>query len=112
MLPPGAPMSGLIVRSGASPYELNDEMRPPFGTFGTLVISEVQVTATASGPPAAMRESIATPSVSEMPTTRIATGGSPGGSVGGTTVGLRTPATLLYRITATAPAAWALIAFS
>src|SRR5262245_43327271 len=105
MLPPGAPMSGLMARSGDMPYEENDDIRLPI-EFTNESSWFVHVIVTA---PPARRPLISAPSVSEMATTGIATGGA--GGVG-TTVGETRPGALLYSTTATAPAAWALIDFS
>ena len=67
MLPPGAPMSGLSDRSGARPYELNDEIRFAVG-FGRLTCCVVHVIVTL---PAARRESIRAPSPAVIATTGI-----------------------------------------
>src|SRR6185295_17299515 len=83
--PPGAPMSGLSVRSGVTPYELKLEIRPPVG-FGSDTTPEVHVIAGAS---AAMRPSIIAPSAEPIETTGIVIDGVPA------TVGFTMPAALL-----------------
>ena len=83
--PPGAPMSGLSPSSASTPYELNDEIRPPVG-FGNVPVVFVHVIVAG---PAAILPSINTPSVSETATTGIVIG------IGPATVGLNRPGTLL-----------------
>src|SRR4030067_3749479 len=94
MRPPGAPMSGLTTRSGLSPYELNDEIRPPVG-LTKVPVRFVHVMVTG---PAASRSLMSTPSVSEIATTGIVVAGGPA------TVGLKRPPTLLESTTADAAA--------
>src|SRR3989442_4730594 len=103
MKPPGAPMSGLRVRSGEGPYELKLEMSPPV-EFGICATALVQVIVVA---PAAIRESSSAPSASDVATTGIVMGVTPA------TVGLKNPTfpgALLYRMTPAAPAFCALSA--
>src|SRR5262249_53656819 len=102
MFPPGAPISGLMVRSGDTPYELKLEIKPPVALgVETMFVVHVSVVG-----PAAILPLIRTPSAAVIATTGIATGGSAG--VGGATVGLKLPAALLYKMTPTAPASCAL----
>ncbi len=90
MRPPGAPMSGLRSSSASSPYELNDEMRPPVG-FVNEPVSSVQLSVCG---PASIALLIDTPSVSETATTGIVTG-FPSAPAATATVGLKRPGTLL-----------------
>ena len=85
--PPGAPMSGLRVRSGAIPYELNDEMWPPF-RLATETYPSVHVIVTG---PVASRLLISMPSACEMATTGMCTAFGPVP----VTLGLTRPTTLL-----------------
>src|SRR3954462_14106279 len=102
MLPPGAPISGLRLRSAAKPNDENDEISPPAG-FGAAAYWSVQVMVVV---PAAMRPLSVAPSAAVIATTGIVIGGALAGT--GATVGLMAPAVLLYRMTAAAPAACAL----
>src|SRR5262245_38264646 len=65
--PPGAPRSGLTVKSAAGPYEEKAEMRFAVGC-GSLKMDDVQVSMTL---PAAMRASRRAPSAAVMETTGI-----------------------------------------
>src|SRR6266550_4527894 len=102
MNPPGAPMSGLRVRSGDGPNELKLEMRLPVETE-VFESSGVQVRI---APPARIRLKIARPSSAVTATTGMVIGGAPG-----MTVAERNPGALLYRTTADAPASCAAFAF-
>src|SRR3954463_5172384 len=104
MLPPGAPISGLRLRSAASPQDENEEMRPP-SAFGVEEKRAVHVIVVS---PAAMRLLSVAPSVARIATTGMLTTAVAGAT--GATVGLMAPAALLYRITAAAPAFCALMA--
>src|SRR2546426_12609995 len=101
MLPPGAPISGLNERSGARPYELKLEMRPPVG-LGKLPIAALHVSVVG---PRAIWALTAAPRVSDVMTTGIVTAGVPA------MLGVMNPGALLYRTTPMAPALWALNAF-
>src|SRR2546428_10625706 len=92
-------MSGLRVRSGAIPYELNDEMWPPVG-LGTETYPSVHVIETG---PVVSRSLITIPSACEMATTGMCTAFGPVP----VTLGLMRPVVLLYRTTPSAPALWA-----
>src|SRR5512146_2669220 len=119
MEPPGAPISGLRVRSGARPYELKEEIKPPVGlTAETVSVVQVMVTG-----PAAMRLRRVLPSAWRMATVGTVMAGQVGKSAfgqgigvkdappDGSTVGLSCPAVLLAMITAAAPASCANRAF-
>src|SRR5438067_13366514 len=93
MRPPGAPMSGLKLRSGASPYDEKVEMRFAVG-LGSLANVSVHVIVTA---PAARRPLITTPRAEVIAATGIVMSGGP------VSVGERKPATVLFMGTQTEP---------
>ena len=66
-------MSGLKLRSGDGPYELNDEISPPVG-LGMLTEALLQAMVVA---PAAMRLFRVSPSAAEIETTGMVTAGEP-----------------------------------
>ena len=88
MVPPGAPRSGLKLRSGGRPYDEKLEMSPPVGC-GSLVRRSVHVIVTTG--PAAMRPSIRTPLAALMVTTGIVMGTGP------TTVGTDEPGDVVVK---------------
>src|SRR5256885_4122696 len=95
MLPPGAPRSGLKLRSGEKPVDEKDEIRPPVELV-RLVTRVVQERVTGPVPSLLL---IARPSAELMETTGIV-----GVYVGAETAGDTMPAALLYSTTPIAPA--------
>src|SRR5690606_6913336 len=83
--PPGAPRSGLMLRSAASPYDEKSEMYPPPGT-ATSTVCDVQVKV---APPESTAATASRPAAMSMKITGIVI------STGPSTVGLRRPGTLL-----------------
>src|SRR5262249_54731922 len=102
IVPPGAPTSGLKLRSAARPNDEKLEMRLLVG-FTSPVTWFVHVRSTT---PLASRASINAPRAAVTATTGIVIGGIPA------TVGEMNPATLLYSTTPIAPADCALNDFS